>query len=341
MDKKQHIIKENILIILIVLFIWAMWLYGYALKSYGYSIPGDNDNETLVALGFLELSNGVYPWNMERVDSTDIYVSEDTNTYEYYGQYDGSLDLPVGGIADNAVFEMDDSVLVASVSLNESSVSEDALPYIGEVDEAYFDTALFIGDSRMEGVYEYAGLDNATFYAKVSMSVYNLLDTRLTSTREVASVRDGLSRNHFDKIYIMVGINELGTADTEYFIRHYSEVISTIKEMQPDAIIILQGIMHVTSRMSRSDAIFNNRNINERNEAIKQLANGVDIFYIDVNPVYDDGYGSLRADYSSDNVHLLGNKYSEWHDFYYSNGVIVPGKTDDGAVSDNDISENQ
>lgn len=327
MDKKQNVFKENILIIMIVFVIWGMWLYGYALKSYGYSIPGDNDNETLVALGFLELSYGVMPWNMERVENEVIHDSDNVAQYEYSGAYAATDELPLGGIASDGTYLLYDSELLASVSNNQAREAD--MPYIGQVDEEYFDDALFIGDSRMEGVYEYAGLNNATFYAKISMSVYNLLETKLTSTREVANVREGLMNNQFGKIYIMVGINELGTADTEYFMRHYTEVVATIKELQPDAIIILQGIMHVTSRMSKSDAIFNNRNINERNEAISQLANGIDIFYIDVNPVYDDANGSLRSDYSSDNVHLLGNKYGEWRDFYYSHGVIIPDDKDD------------
>ena len=39
---------------------------------------------------------------------------------------------------------------------------QEELPLFTAVEESYFDDALFIGDSRMVGVYEYAGLENAT-----------------------------------------------------------------------------------------------------------------------------------------------------------------------------------
>lgn len=298
MNRVFKILQKNILTLLIILFIAAMWIYGFILSRHGYTIPGDNDHQTLVALGFYQLTNGVMPWQVTDIEPIDDYEMV-------------------------ATIEPEDET-VQEPQVEEAEEGKMSLVYtIGQVDEAYFDDALFIGDSRMEGVYEYAGLDNATFYAKVSMSVYNLFDTRLTSTMDVANVREGLENNQFGKIYIMVGINELGTGNTQYFIEHYQQMIETIRSLQPDAIIILQGVMHVTARKSRSDRYINNANIDERNEAISQLANGVDIFYIDVNPVYDDEDGNLRSDCSADDVHLLGNKYEPWHDFYYSHGVVL------------------
>lgn len=37
--------------------------------------------------------------------------------------------------------------------------------------------------------------------------------------------------------------------------------------------------------------------------------------YLDVNPVFDDENGNLRADYSTDGSHILGKYYSVWVDW--------------------------
>lgn len=195
-------------------------------------------------------------------------------------------------------------------------------PVFATVEDSYYADAVFIGDSRMQGVYEYAGMEEADFLAKISMTIYNMMDTKVTTNGHNETVREALAERQYGKIYLMVGINELGTADTAYFIRNYQAVLEEIRMLQPDALIVIQAIMHVTGEKDREDPIFNNTNINERNEALKELANGDDIFYIDVNEVYDDENGNLRQDMSADDVHLLGNCYELWHTFYLEHGIV-------------------
>lgn len=291
-------------------------------------LTGENADEPLIALAFTKLGDGVYPWNMN-ADKVDDYGF--VETIELSGD-------TFAVVSDNEVSEEDDTDYVYTT---------------GPVSVSYFDDALFIGDSRMEGVYEYARLDNATFLTKVSMSIYTLMESPV-SNPDYKTVLDGLTDKQYGKIYIMVGINEIGTATTDYFISHYQKVISQIKELQPDAIIIIQAIMHVTPSRDEADPYFNNANINERNEGLKTLANDVDVFYMDMNPVFDDENGNLAEEYSSDNIHLLANKYVEWRKYLLENGIykidasLLPDPSDvpedNEGVSDNDaesISENE
>ena len=62
--------------------------------------------------------------------------------------------------------------------------------------------------------------------------------------------------------------------------------------------------------------------INERNAAIAQLADGKTIFYLDLNPLFDDENGALRADYSGDGVHVRAPYYVQWRDHLYQFGVV-------------------
>ena len=319
---KKSFVIDNLLLIFVAVILVSLWIYGYVLEQHGYNLPDNVSEKSKVALAFIELGEHVYPWNMESVISEDgvsSYAGVKHSYEAYAGVARGIEDSEAGTEADG-----NDS-FAGSVSENSGAkvADENKVKMIyAPVDQSYFDDALFIGDSRMEGVYEYAGIDNASYYARVSMTIFKLMDTDIDSCPGVSNVRQGLTDNTYGKIYIMVGINEMGTGDSEYFINAYSEVIDEIRALQPDAIIVVQGILHVTKERDSTDKIFNNKNINERNEALKALAEAKGVYYLDVNPVYDDADGCLRSDYSGDNTHLYGNKYGEWKEFLLNNGVV-------------------
>ena len=60
--------------------------------------------------------------------------------------------------------------------------------------------------------------------------------------------KKALSNKDYGKIYLMVGINELGRGTTEDFMEKYTEVVDTIHALEPDARIFIQGIMRVSGK---------------------------------------------------------------------------------------------
>lgn len=193
------------------------------------------------------------------------------------------------------------------------------------VDNSYFDDALFIGDSRMVGLSQYCqDIDaRATFYAKKSLSIYNIRDDKWIETEdgEEISLAEALETNHFSKIYIMVGINELGRGDELDFREAYQDVINQIQAAEPDAYIFINSIMHVSGEKNETDELYNNTNINIRNDAIKTLEDRQNIFYLNINEAVDDEEGNLNAETTSDGVHLKGACYEPWHEYLLSHGV--------------------
>lgn len=193
------------------------------------------------------------------------------------------------------------------------------------VDDSYFDDALFIGDSRMVGLSQYCqDIDaRATFYAKKSLSIYNIRDDKWIETEDgdEISLAEALETNHFSKIYIMVGINELGRGDENDFRQAYQDVINQIQSAEPDAYIFINSIMHVSKEKNETDELYNNTNINLRNDAIKSLEDKQNIFYLNINEAVDDEEGNLDAETTTDGVHLKGACYEPWHEYLLSHGV--------------------
>lgn len=194
-----------------------------------------------------------------------------------------------------------------------------------QVDDDYFNDAVFIGDSRTVGLCQYGNMPQATFYAETGFTIYKFFDAKIVpipDSKEKMTVEEALSQNQFKKVYLMVGINEMGRGTTEQFAEEYTKVVERIAELQPDALIILEAIMYVGKEKSESDPIFNNANIALRNEAISRLADNQRIFYFDMNPTVLDEEGNLRKEYSFDGVHLRGQYMQIWKDYLYANGIV-------------------
>ncbi len=190
-----------------------------------------------------------------------------------------------------------------------------------QVDESYFDDALFIGDSRTVGLRDYTDLsEHADFYCETSLTIQKMLEENFPG---LGTIEEALAKKEYGKIYIMLGINELGVGTTEDFMEKYTEGVAFLREKEPEAKIFIQGIMRVTGKKNSTDAIFNNSNINARNNAIATLADNEHIFYIDVNEVVCDEEGNLNSEYTFDQLHLLGVYDDLWKQFLLSHGVVT------------------
>ena len=185
----------------------------------------------------------------------------------------------------------------------------------------YFDDALFIGDSRTVGISEYGDLNNATFFANTGMSVYNVFEKNV-SVPQVGKLKleQLLTYKKFGKIYIMLGINELGY-NQEKTLKKYKDLLKFVQEKQSNTIIYIEANLHVAAERSNKDKTINNININKINNEISKLADNEKIFFIDVNEKFDDENGNLSSNYTQDNVHIYAKYYKEWSDWLSQNAV--------------------
>ncbi len=175
-----------------------------------------------------------------------------------------------------------------------------------------FSHTLFIGDSRTEGLKEYGGISEAEFFANSGLSTFNVFSVEETLKDGSRKTLDQvLSERSYDKIYLMLGINELGYSSSAVA-EQYSAVLDRIQTLQPGAYVILEANLHVTKEKSDSSDVFTNGKINALNYEIYQLAVSRGCGYLDVNGLFDDGQGNLDPAYSSDSTHVMGKYYAVW-----------------------------
>lgn len=299
--QEMKVIKKCSLFIIVIAGWVILSIFGFAGRNTIYKeYVIDAKSTPYFAVVFQGAHDHIYPWNLwvKTAKEKDLAKMENENSVE--------------------------------PATEEEKEEKPALPPIREfeqVDDSYFDDAVFIGDSRTVGLRDYGNIDNATFYATIGMNIYDLWDDAFCEVNgQKVTLETALSTQHFGKIYFQIGINEMGRGTIDGFMERYEQTVQKFRELQPDAIIFVQGIMRVTGEKSNSDPIFNNTGINERNERIAALADNRTIFYIDVNDVVCDENGDLQADLSFDNLHLYGSKYGIWHDFLLTKGIRQEGR---------------
>lgn len=205
------------------------------------------------------------------------------------------------------------------------NMEKEVSPYV-TVDDTYFNDAAFIGDSRVVSLYDYAGLENADFYCASGRTIFQLFSKpngRFKDGTWDLDLEEGLSTHTYAKIYLMVGINELGIGDADYFAEYYEKAIKHIRELQPNALIYIQSIMNVTKERSEEGDYINNEAIAARNEKLQQFHNGKDIIYLDVNSALNDENGALNPEYSYDGVHLTASHVKEWMQYLREHAIPI------------------
>lgn len=210
----------------------------------------------------------------------------------------------------------------ASEESSEPESTEKEQPEFTTAPEGYFDDALFIGDSRTVGLYEYGGIEGADFFATTGMNVYEIDNEKVNvGDKGTVSFEDLITQYSYGKIYLMLGINELGYGLDET-VEEYKALVGRIREAQPEAVLFIEANLHVSAKRSAQDPVHNNQNIDYFNNNISVLADNESIFYIDVNVLFDDEGGNLRADTTVDETHPLGRYYKQWADWLAENAII-------------------
>ena len=187
-------------------------------------------------------------------------------------------------------------------------------PPVIEVEESWFDDALFIGDSRMVGLQRYGRLGEADYFCAIGMSYFNLKDFHCndTSFYRGANLDYLLKTRTYGKVYIALGMNGSGNPlDTTSAI--VDETIEKIRTHQPDAKIILHAIIGVGPVKEASAWYFENDILYAINEVYASKADGETVFYIDPNDWITDEEGHLLSDYcDQDQCHLTVYGYESW-----------------------------
>lgn len=195
------------------------------------------------------------------------------------------------------------STTAATTGTAESADPPGSVP--PEAGDAYFNDAVFIGDSRTEGLMIYGKMpEGTTFYAVKGLNVNTAATAQIQDGEEQVTILEGLKRHAFKKVYVMLGVNELGWVSSQTFRDQYEKVIDRIQTDHPDATVVIQSILPVSQAQDDKKTYVNNARIREYNALLEDLAQEKGCVYLDVASAVSDETGCLRADLTFEGIHL-------------------------------------
>ena len=206
----------------------------------------------------------------------------------------------------------------SSYQSSESLTSSKVVPYREPpVDDSYFHNAVFIGDSRMEGFRNSSGITQGSFLTAIGLSVNDMSRQIISTAEGNISVYQGLSGHQYDRIYLMLGANDLGYYPWEDFLPQFLSVLEQFHELQPKAIVYVCSVIYVDeSKIAAGYEYDNNDNVRTINgyllDACEKLWYS---YYLNLNEIFSDGYGSLISGASSDGIHLYPDYLEMMHEY--------------------------
>lgn len=199
-----------------------------------------------------------------------------------------------------------------------------------DVGNEWFADAVFVGDSRTDGLRLYSGIKGASFICHTGLSVFTIGKNQcITVDGAKVTAMDALGKQQWAKVYLMLGVNELGYS-TKTFQDTYTKVVEQIKELQPGAAIYLQTLIPINEPIAYKNGTnraINNEKLKEFNQVIAEIAQAEGVCLVDVDVPFWSEEGCLAAENTGDGVHLTRSGYQAWYAYlrtHTGNGGSAP-----------------
>ncbi len=196
------------------------------------------------------------------------------------------------------------------------------VPESEKVSIGWFEDAVLIGDSRMQGLILYCGLSRLTSYTYKGLTVDSVFTRPVIEWEEAPElpqeeripqelweggkvpVMEALKQTEYNKVFIMLGINETGWTDLSYFPIAYGKFLDAIRADNPDSLIYILSVFPVTEAAEDWHPFVANHKIETLNGYLQELAAEKQVFFVDLAPAVVGEDGMLPDDSGVDGIHL-------------------------------------
>ena len=168
---------------------------------------------------------------------------------------------------------------------------------------------IFIGDSmtdagRWEDIAPELPILNRGISGDISFGVFARLDE--------------IVKHQPQKVFLMIGVNDLKrNVPLSYIVNNYTRIVSKIKRDSPNTKLYLNSILPVNStKLIEPFRSVNNTDVAQLNSALKKIStSNKNVKFIDLHNIVADKDGQLRADITSDGIHMEVSAYIEVIDY--------------------------
>jgi lysophospholipase L1-like esterase len=179
-------------------------------------------------------------------------------------------------------------------------------------EEAWFDDAIFLGDSITGALYSYnlvyGGLGNAVIVYTNGFSCENAAENgyEMSYKGHVESMGEIVADSAANKVFLLFAMNDVGKS-LDDLSESWRKMIDHIREYSNADIYIQSG----TPIYSES-GYFTNENMRALNDMLKAVCEETDCIYVDISRNLADENGALKKEYHNDYVHFGNDGCAVW-----------------------------
>ncbi|WP_186306561.1 GDSL-type esterase/lipase family protein [Siminovitchia fortis] len=131
------------------------------------------------------------------------------------------------------------------------------------------------------------------------------------TTAGVLDRLDGVITAQPEKIFLLIGVNDLKSQSVSATIQNYSKIINRVQSGSPNTEIFIQSLLPVNNK--KYGRILTNDKIKKLNNELRSLADDAGVQYIDLYSNFAKN-DQLPEEYTIDGIHLTGKGYILWRE---------------------------
>ncbi len=201
------------------------------------------------------------------------------------------------------------------------------------VDSAWFDDAVFVGDSVTLKLSYYCdenpdALGKAQFFCAGSLGYTNALwdidreDAVHPYYKGSVQLTENCAKlTGASKVFVMLGMNDIALYGIEDTLKSADELIGRIRKNSPKAAIYVESVTPILAGCEVGD--LNNENVNEFDSELRTYCEQNKLKYLDVHSVVVDEDGYLNPDYCGDpeaqGIHFTSAGCEKWIEYLKNN----------------------
>ena len=261
-----------------------------------------------------------------RQEESEVFAGANLTEKQTEAASEVSTEAVSAGTSENTTENVTEPVTEAPVTDRFTGLPDGSEEYMDivvpeqavAVDDSYFEDAVFIGDSRMQGFRNLSGITKGSFVTAVGMELENFYtDSQIATAAGNVTVLDALKNINFSKIYMMLGTNELGAYDMNSVGESYRQVLADIKQLSSsaDPVVYVYSVIYVDESLVTTGDYVNNTNVDAVNMEILKMCKEEGYHYINLNEVLSNGYHGLISGAAEDGIHLNTDYCKKWLDY--------------------------
>ena len=122
---------------------------------------------------------------------------------------------------------------------------------------------------------------------------------------------DNIIQSEPEKVFLMIGINDLGRGESVSEITsNYDKILERLTKNVPNSEVFVQSVLPISKQKLNTQ--ISNEKVRSLNKEIKQLSQKYNLNYIDLYSLMISEDDQLISDVTTDGIHLNGSGYEIW-----------------------------